>query len=73
MLGCAWIVEHFAPAYPWTLNFKTFAPLIGFVTLVYPAYVMMAWEPPKQSPAKQKTKQESNKNLEHISDSANAV
>jgi hypothetical protein len=50
MFGCLWVVEHLADAWPWVKHLRSFAALIGFTTLVYPVYILMAMENPKRRP-----------------------
>ncbi len=48
MFGCVYICDHFRDAYPFVRHLRGAAPLIGFLTLIYPVYILMAMRLPEQ-------------------------
>ena len=48
MFGCVWASEHLGEAYPFVRVFRSAAPLVGFLTLLYPVYILAAMDLPKQ-------------------------
>jgi hypothetical protein len=48
MFGCVWVAEHLGEAYPFLKHLRSGASAIGFLTLFYPIYIVMAMESPKK-------------------------
>ena len=48
MFGCVWAAEHLGEAYPFMKHLRGAAVGIGFLTLLYPVYILMAMELPKR-------------------------
>ena len=46
MFGCAYICDHFQDVCPVVKHLRVAAPAIGFLTLLYPIYVLMAMRVP---------------------------
>ena len=58
MFGCAWVGEHLGEAYPFLKHLRSGAAAIGFLTLLYPVYIVMAMESPKTRQQRMKEKEE---------------
>jgi hypothetical protein len=59
-LGCVWIDEHFGESYPLLKHLRIGGAGIGFLTLFYPLYILMAMESPKQRASQSKNGTTSN-------------
>ncbi len=48
MFGCAYLSTLFEETYPIFQHLRPLAPLMGFLTLVYPVYILVAMKLPEK-------------------------
>jgi hypothetical protein len=46
--GCVWVAEHLGETYPCLKHFRDLAWGIGFLSLMYPVYILMVMELPRR-------------------------